>query len=608
MDATSNRALAAHGGELPAEPSPRLSQKAAIAELGQRALLSRDVEGLLHLAVDLLRQVLEVDYAKVLHQPAPGEPLVLVAGSGWRDHIRLGEAEVPCNLSSQAGYTLLTNEPVFVEDLERETRFSGPDLLVDHGVVSGMSVVIQGRDNPYGLLGVHSTRRRRFTVGDGDFLRSVANILGSAVENQRIIQQFEQSARYETALAECARALLASSGEERLEHALQALFVATEATYVFVERNVVDPELGFCSQFVAEAEDPNSVTFEMKNGYWDLVPWARMPTTRGSLEKGLPVAIIPELLEGPEYEQYAADPYPVKSELEVPIFVDGEWAGLVGFSDQRIVRHWSDSDVSLLSTTASMIGTFWEREAARERLEQMDRAKDAFLASVSHELRTPLTAVVGFGHLLRDSADTMAVEERAELLELVVTHGTDLTNIISDLLVAARADIGELEVSSVPVNLRAQAAQVLESLGPEQIAHIELIGPSVRAAADPDRVRQVVRNLVTNAIRYGGEEIRVEVSGGDGIAKVAVCDSGMPIADEDRERIFEPYQRAHDAPGMANSIGLGLAISRQLARLMGGDLTYRHENGESIFEFVLPRSTTASAVETSCPDHGRIAD
>jgi signal transduction histidine kinase len=69
---------------------------------------------------------------------------------------------------------------------------------------------------------------------------------------------------------------------------------------------------------------------------------------------------------------------------------------------------------------------------------------------------------------------------------------------------------------------------------------------------------------------------------------VLVCDDGAAIPKVDHERIFEPYQRAHDAPGLVDSLGLGLAISRQLARLMGGDITYRHEAGESIFEFTLP--------------------
>ena len=588
MDATARQAMAMDTAELNRDLPARLPKREAIADLGQRALLGEDVDGLVHLAMGLLSEALDVEYAKVLHQPAVGEPLVVIAGSGWQAHVQVGETTVPCDRNSQAGYTLLSNEPVFVEDLERETRFAGPSLLLDHGVVSGMSVVIQGRDRPYGVLGVHSTRQRRFTVDDGDFVRSVANILGSAIENRDAVESAERSARYETALAECAQHLLASSGEDRIQQALEALFMATEATYVFLERNVIDPYLGLCSQAVAEADGPGTTERESENDYWDLVPWENMPTSRYALEDGRPIVIIPEDLKGREYHQYAAAPYPVKSELSLPIVVDGEWAGVIGFSDSIVARHWNDSDVSLLTTTAKMFGAFWEREADQERLEHLNRAKDTFLASVSHELRTPLTAVVGFGEILQDAADTMSVAERGELLELLVAQGTDLTNIISDLLVAAKADIGALEVTSVPVNLRAQTAQVLESFERDHVAHIELTGPSVRAVGDPDRVRQIIRNLVSNALRYGGDTIRIEVLSGDTSVTLLVCDNGTAIPERDRERIFQPYQRAHNSPGLADSIGLGLAISRQLAQLMGGDLTYRHQNGESIFEFALP--------------------
>ncbi len=576
--------------ELNRGASVRRSQMEAIADLGQRALLGRDVDGLVDLAVGFLREALDVEYVKVLHQPAVGEPLVLIAGSGWQAHVEVGETTVSCGRNSQAGYTLLSNEPIFVEDMEHETRFTGPPLLLDHGVVSGMSVVIQGRNNPFGVLGVHSTRLRHFTVDDGDFLRSVANILGSAFESKDAVERAEHSARYETALAACAQHLLASSGANRIQDALEALFVATEATYVFLERNVINPELGLCSRTVAKAKGPGEVDPEPGNEYWDLVPWESMPTSRQALEAGRPIVIIPEELEGPEYDQYAADPFPVRCELDLPIFVDGEWAGLIGFSDSTVVRHWSETDVSLLATTAKMFGAFWEREAHQERLQQLNRAKDAFLASVSHELRTPLTAVVGFSQILQDTADTISEAERAELLELLVAQGTDLTNIISDLLLAARADMTALEVASVPVNLHAQAAQVVELFERDQLTHIELVGPAVQAQGDPDRIRQVVRNLVSNALRYGGDTIRIEVLSGDATARVLVCDNGTAIPDQDRERIFEPYQRAHNSPGLADSIGLGLAISRQLAHLMGGDLTYRHQDGESIFEFALPRS------------------
>lgn len=567
--------------------SVRLSPTGVVAELGQRALLSADVESLLQLAVDLLRETLGVEYAKVLHQPGAGEPLVLIAGSGWRDDVQLGETTVPCDEGSQAGYTLLSNEPVYVDDLEFETRFSGPALLVDHGVISGMSVTIQGRERPYGVLGVHSSRHRQFTPDDGDFLRSVANILGGAFENRRAIEEAERSARYEAALAECAQALLASSGGARIQHALETLFAATQATYVFLERNVNDPHMGFSSRMVADAGESQNES-GVWDAYWGLVPWAQMPTSREHLEQGRPFVVIPEELVGPEYDLYAADPHPIKSELDVPIFVDGEWAGLIGFADQSVRRVWSETDVSLLTTVAKMMGAFWEREAHQEHLVGLNRAKDAFLASISHELRTPLTAMVGFSQILKDSADVMSPQERDELLELLVREGTDVTNMISDLLVAAKADIHALEVASVPLDLHVQASQVLQSLDREHVPQIRLLGDSVRAVGDPERVRQVIRNLLSNALRYGGDTIRVEVSADTTKAGVLVCDNGDAIPEEDRERIFKPYQRAHNAPGLAGSLGLGLAISRQLADLMAGDLTYRYDNGHNVFEFALP--------------------
>jgi len=184
-----------------------------------------------------------------VHQPTSDEPLVLVAGSGWDDHIQVGERTVPGDRNSNAGYPILSNEPVVAEDLDHEARFIAPPLLLDHGLVAGMSVEIKGRRKPYGVLSVFGRHRRPFSVDDGDFLRSVANIIASAVDHRQAVETIEQSARYEAALAECAQALLASAGEDRIQRALQALFVATEATYVFLERNVVDAELGFCSQF-----------------------------------------------------------------------------------------------------------------------------------------------------------------------------------------------------------------------------------------------------------------------------------------------------------------------------------------------------------------------
>lgn len=573
-----------------------ISPQAAVAELGQAALSGLDVEGVFTLALNLICSVLEVEFAKVVRIEKTGQPLVLAAARGWHDDVVVGKVTVAADAGSQAGFTLMRSEPVLVSDWSKERRFAPPQLLTDHGVQSGITVLIQDRRGPCGVLGAHSAVVRDFTSAECDFLRSVANIIGSAVESQIAREQIQEQAlvterrlRYHEALAKCANSLLSSSGDNRLEEALEALLGATQATYVFVERNVHDPDLGFCSRTVAEMEATEDGAFvQQHNPYWEMVPWDRMPTSRLHMERGEPFIIIPSELVGMEREQYEDDPIPVQSELDIPIFVAGVWDGLIGFSETETATDWSDEDLTLLTTAAAMIGAFWEREAATEHLEELIRSKDQFLASVSHELRTPLTAVVGFNEILRDSKDSLSLEEREELLETVVRQGSDLTNIVNDLLVAARADIGKLNVTAVSINVRAQAAQVLEAFAGDGVAQLQVVGDAERAIGDPDRTRQIIRNLVSNAIRYGGDTISVEASSDEEYAYLTVSDSGDPIPAQDHERIFEAYQRAHDARGVTGSIGLGLAISRQLARLMHGDVAYHHTGTQSVFTLSLP--------------------
>jgi signal transduction histidine kinase len=567
----------------------RGSAQAAIAELGQVSLVQTEISAVFDTAIYLICEVLDVELAKVLREVTPGEPLTLVAGCGWNADVEVGKATVPNDRHSQAGYTLMSKEPVVVEDLAGEERFQGPQLLTSHGVVSGISVTIPGLNGPYGVVGAHTARRREFVPADADFMRSVANVLGSAVESHRIREEIEGRVRHEMALADCAQALLASTGEDRLEQALEALLISTQSTYVFVERNVMDADLGFCSLTLAEVEAADAHSYELGNEYWELVPWSQMPTSREHLESGRPFNLIPAQLEGIERELYADDPYPVKSELDIPIVVDGEWAGLIGFADMHVERTWSESDISLLTTAARMIGAFWEREAAQHRLEEMNQAKDEFLASISHELRTPLTSVMGYAQLLRDSDDDLSGVQRREAAERVLKQATDLDHIVNDLLVAAKAEMGELTVSRVPVDLFAQTAQVLEEYG-ERTSKVTVAGPRIRALADPARVRQILRNLITNALRYGGDQIRVEVLERQGAAVVCVVDNGRGIPEEDRDRIFQPRQRVAATPGLTAALGLGLAISSQLAQMMGGDLAYRYE-GESYFELSLPVSS-----------------
>lgn len=170
----------------------RVTQQATVAELGQLALAADDLGWLMTKIVTATAQTLEVEYCKILELLTDGETLFFKAGFGWHSGL-VGQTSIGTDESSQSGYTLRCAHPVIVENLQTETRFSGPPLLMDHNVISGMSVIIGSYHGPYGVLGVHSTRRRAFSDYDIDFLQSVANLIAQTIERMRSTQVLKQS-------------------------------------------------------------------------------------------------------------------------------------------------------------------------------------------------------------------------------------------------------------------------------------------------------------------------------------------------------------------------------------------------------------------------------
>ncbi len=233
-----------------------------------------------------------------------------------------------------------------------------------------------------------------------------------------------------------------------------------------------------------------------------------------------------------------------------------------------------------------------ERVRSRVQLEKMLASKNELIASVSHELRTPLTVLVGFAQLLHDEHSPYSASERSEMIQAMVTESVDMTNIVEDLVVAAKAETDALTVVQVSVDLRAQVAQVVEAWTGKEVDHIELVGSGARGTGDPSRVRQILRNLLSNALRYGGERVTIRVGSNDTVVRVEVSDNGSAIPLEDQERIFQPYQRAHKTVGLTQSLGLGLAISRRLAELMNGTLFYERDRDENRFVLTLPKDAS----------------
>ena len=165
----------------------RARQQAALAGLSQRALEGAVWATLLDEAVRLVPAILGCEFCKVMELLPDGKALFLRAGTGWKK--QPFPLQVPSGRQSQEGFTLLSNEPVSVEDLRVEKRFLSPSNLFDRPVVSGLSVIIHGRQQPYGVLAAHTTRRRRFTNDDVHFLQSLASVLAAAIERRKLEEE-----------------------------------------------------------------------------------------------------------------------------------------------------------------------------------------------------------------------------------------------------------------------------------------------------------------------------------------------------------------------------------------------------------------------------------
>ncbi len=255
--------------------------------------------------------------------------------------------------------------------------------------------------------------------------------------------------------------------------------------------------------------------------------------------------------------------------------------------------------VGFVLTAAMATVAYQVRSRRREsrqlrRLSQLAEDKDRFLATVSHELRTPLTVVIGLAAELRGNGG-VAAEEREELLRLIEDHGHEAGAIVEDLLVAARSDIDRIAVRPERVDA---AAAIAQAIAASPFAEVPVVGACPPLLADPARIQQILRNLLTNADRYGGPEVEVRLSQSGALGTVVVADSGDALSPEQKQAIFDPYTSAHDHGQHLGSIGLGLFISQKLAQLMGGDLLYRHDGDHGLFELRLPLAEQAEVPAT----------
>jgi signal transduction histidine kinase len=300
---------------------------------------------------------------------------------------------------------------------------------------------------------------------------------------------------------------------------------------------------------------------------------------------------LTDLRNHPTHAGFPAHHPVMRSFLSVPLTAAGSTRGLLMCTDKRGVADFTAEDEEAVARIAAAVGaalgtTSGEGDellrnlaAASERLHDEETRHWRFLGSLSHELRSAVGGILMSAELLADPAFGAVAEEQMRMVSSRIgTTARSLMELIDNLLDLSRIQAGRLEVRMQPLDVRPIIAEVLTQLGPVA-ADAEVVldwpsptNPPPRILADPVRVRQVLVNLVGNAIKFTPPpgHVVVEVQASEQDVVVAVSDTGTGIDPADLERLFEPFERARDAHGPGT--GLGLAISRAIMVLHGGRL------------------------------------
>ena len=571
--------------EREAELRNRVDQQEIVANLGRRALEERDLDPLLSDAARFVAEALGMDYCRVL--ALDGDELILRQGVGWRDGV-VGSATVSAvENDSQAAYTLSVSEPVVVENLETETRFSGPDLLRNHDVTSGISAVIGPIDDPWGVLGTHSRDQRTFTEREVNFVQSVANTLAAAInrrENEREIRS-----RHER--------LVALNEINSLVHSLaESLFgldSKSEIEALVCERLTATDSYEFA--WIGTLED-REVETSTEAGVEDYLsdlrlspehPVSRDGPTVQAHETG-EMQVVRDAQDDPRYEPWRdrAHEYGYRASAAVPIGTDdGEYGSLNVYSDRsdafkqrerRALRRLS----SIVAYALRAVERDRKLQHERDRLEFMNRLLRHNMLNSLNVISARLDMLEGrVDFEVSDHLETAAARTN-EMIEFVGTV-RDVTKVIG------RTDEQELRPVALDDALTSRVDRA-ERLYPETTFHLE-DPPSVDIVVD-ELLEKCLDNVLVNAVQHNDSEtptVRVDTTVDDDEVVVSVADNGPGIPDERKPETLDRDAPNFDDPGS----GFGLYLVQEIIDSYGGTIEVKDSAaGGARFELTFERA------------------
>ncbi len=582
----------------------------ALGDVSQAVTSSLNVQQVLETIVGYAQSLAKADGSGIFEYNSTRRVLEVVASQNLSPRFLEVIAQTPIDPQQVTiGRAAATRQPVQIEDVEAATGYMFRDLALAEGFRAVLTIPMGGETVTRGLVLLRRTAGA-FDSRIVDVLTALANQSEVAIENARLFQDVEtQRTRLEQLSANMEQLYQLSTAmqeplslREQLSRVLEAARQVVSIDRFFIYAATPDGEtlVNLAGAGLSEAE-------------WRDFEGAAIPVREaGAMGKSYRESAVllfdaehpvpPELRLGPPYSQVKA--LRSKNFLLLPMIARGRCVGVLSADNKLSSRPILPQTVELLQTFASHAAVaienarlFREIEDKGRQLEVANRHKSEFLANMSHELRTPLNAIIGFSEVLLQRMFGELNAKQDEYLQDVLSSGKHLLSLISDILDLSKIEAGRMELEltafELPMALDNAMTLVRERANRHGIAlSLELDPRLGRFVGDERKLKQVLLNLLSNAVKFTPEGGRVVLRAvpADGTVEISVSDTGIGIAEEDQEAIFEEFRQVGgDYARKREGTGLGLTLARKFVELHAGRLWVKSEVGKgSTFTFSLP--------------------